>query len=309
MNYTLFGNNDKKKGIKSPKNTLNDLTGKEWIFRTNSIDIFKSSNEDIELIKFILEIFESRYSTKGSESYAHHIRKIHPTPKPPQLMKFLIEFFSKENDLVYDPFMGVGGTLLGASLCNRKAIGIDLSEEYIEVYKNVCDFLKLEKQTTILGNSKDLNKITKLKELQFDLIMTDPPYFNMMAKKKSGESAKKKKDISPTPFTNNNEDIGNLPLKIFLDKLKSIINIGFRKLRNKRYVVLFTKDFQPSKEYHGMLHYDIITKLLEIEGLIYKGFKIWYDKSVNLYPYGYPYAYVGNQLHQYIIIFRKEIKE
>ena len=33
-----------------------------------------------------------------------------------------------------------------------------------------------------------------------------------------------------------------------------------------------------------------------------------YDKSINLFPYGYPYAYVGNQLHQYILIFRKELK-
>ena len=121
--------------------------------------------------------------------------------------------------------------------------------------------------------------------------------------------AKKKKDISPTPFTNTDKDIGNLPLDIFLKQLKEIISHGFKKLRNKRYIVIFTKDFQPTNKYHGMLHYDIISKLIEIEGMIYKGFKIWYDKSVNLYPYGYPYAYVGNQLHQYIIIFRKEIKE
>ena len=44
----------------------------------------------------------------------HHIRKIHPTPKPPQLMRDLIQFFTKEGELVFDTFMGVGGTLLGA---------------------------------------------------------------------------------------------------------------------------------------------------------------------------------------------------
>ena len=37
----------------------------------------------------------------------------------------------------------------------------------------------------------------------------------------------------------------------------------------------------------------------------YRGMKIWSDESINLYPYGYPYAFSMNQLHQYILIFRK----
>ena len=34
--------------------------------------------------------------------------------------------------------------------------------------------------------------------------------------------------------------------------------------------------------------------------------KIWFDKTQTLYPLGYPYAFVANQFHQYILIFRKE---
>ena len=37
----------------------------------------------------------------------------------------IINFFTKENEYVLDYFMGVGGTLLGASLSNRNALGID----------------------------------------------------------------------------------------------------------------------------------------------------------------------------------------
>ena len=92
-------------------NKLNDLTGREWTF-------------------FINSVFSTHYPTRGEEAYAHHIRKIHPTPKPPQLMRDLIRFFSKEGELIFDFFMGVGGTLLGAGLCNRVAAGIDLKQEY-----------------------------------------------------------------------------------------------------------------------------------------------------------------------------------
>jgi len=305
---SLFENDSTTKKISTKHtNRLNNLTGKEWVFNTNSIDIFESTPDEREFNKFIVEIIETRFPTSGSQSLAHDLRKTHPSPKPPQLMERLIKFFSKENELVFDPFCGVGGTLIGASLCNRKAVGIDLCKDFFDIYIKVCNKLNIPPQTFFIDNSNNINSIASLNNIEFDLILTDPPYANMMARNKTGESAKKKKNTAPTPFTESKEDIGNLEQKDFLEELKKIIYLSFNKLKNKRYIILFLKDFQPKPEYHGMLHFDVMKKLIEIDGLFYKGFKIWYDKSINLYPYGYPYAYVSNQLHQYIMIFRKEI--
>jgi len=305
---TLFDNSEVRKVKKELINPLNNLNGKEWVFSTSSIESFVSTEDEREFNRFIVELIESRFSTNGRNSYAHHIRKLHPSPKPPQLMEKLIRFFSKENELVFDPFCGVGGTLLGASICNRRAIGIDLNEIYLQIYEEASKYLNLPMEKTYNLNSKYLNEIEALNNVEFDLILTDPPYGNMMARKKTGEAVKKKTDTSPTPFTNSIEDIGNLDLSEFLLELKEIIELSFEKLKNKRYILLFIKDLQPKPEYHGMLHFDIMKKMTEIEGLFFKGMKIWYDKTINLYPYGYPYAYVGNQLHQYILIFRKELK-
>lgn len=294
------------KSLVSEKNTLNDLNGKQWVFSTNSIESFESSEYERELNKFMCELLETYFSTSGSESYAHKIRKVHPSPKPPQLLERLVRFFTKESETIFDPFVGVGGTLLAASLASRKAIGLDISERYGDVYKAAADHLGLKHQKFIVQDARKIKEIKELDDIEFDLILTDPPYGDMMARKKTGEAVKKKLDTSPTPFTNLNEDIGNLELEDFLAELKQIIETSVSKLKEKRYLVVFTKDFQPKPEYHGMLHYDIMRTLTEIKGLSYKGMKIWYDKTVNLYPYGYPYAYVGNQLHQYILIFRKE---
>ncbi|MBX3293942.1 MAG: DNA methylase [Acidobacteria bacterium] len=291
----------------SPKNTLNDLTGREWVFNTNSIESFESTEAERDLNKFIIELLETGYSTSGKESYAHKIRKVHPSPKPPQLMERLINFFSKKGELIFDPFVGVGGTLLGASLAGRKAIGLDISEKYLDVYRQANDQLLLNEQQFIVDDARNLDNIPDLDSVEFDLILTDPPYGNMMARKKTGEAVKKRQDTAPTPFTDLREDIGNLDLDAFLLELKDIISKSVARLKDKRYLVLFTKDFQPKADYHGMLHFDIMTTVSGIENLAYKGMKIWYDKTVNLYPYGYPYAYVGNQLHQYILIFRKEL--
>lgn len=304
---TLFENNtDKKKRILT--NQLNNLSGKEWLYNTNSVECFESSGDEREFNKYIVELIETRYPSSGKESYAHNIRKEHPSPKPPQLMQRLMEFFSKENELVFDPFCGVGGTLLAASLCNRRAIGIEINQRYLDVYKEAAEKLGLNQQIVFNNNSKNISCIQELNSIEFDLVLTDPPYGNMMSREKTGEAVKKKKDTSPTPFTNLKEDLGNLELQDFLVELKEIISLSVNKLKNKRYLLLFIKDFQPKPEYHGMLHYDVMKKLIEIKGLFYKGMKIWYDKTINLYPYGYPYSYVGNQLHQYVLIFRKEIK-
>jgi len=62
---------------------------------------------------------------------------------------------------------------------------------------------------------------------------------------------------------------------------------------------------QPKNGELNLLHCDIIKALHKIEGLSYLGTKIWADQGVNLYPYGYPYGYVSNQIHQYIMIFKK----
>jgi len=305
-NTNKYGIDFKDRGIYDKRNKLNNLTGREWIYRTNSIEFIQSTEQDIEFYKFIMSAFETKYSTRGKENFSHKLRSIHPSPKPPQLMKKLIEFFTKEDNWILDPFMGVGGTLLGASLINRNAIGVDLSKSYIDIYKKVCQKESLKEQITIVGDSKKIDKFSQINQRIFDLILTDPPYGNMMVKRKTGEAVKKKKNTSPTPFTNESEDIGNKPLPIFLEELKTIIGKSFKYLKNKGYVVVFTKDFQPIDKYLGMLHYDVVNKLIEIDHLKFKGYKIWYDKTINLYPYGYPFSYISNQLHQFILIFRKE---
>jgi DNA modification methylase len=114
----------KKNGVKekiyclkriNQKNKLNDLSGSEWIFVLNSVEV-------------------THYSTKGADGFAHHLRGKHPSPKPSQLMKKFVDFFTKEGQVVFDPFMGVGGALIACSLSNRKGIGVDLSKQNILNY-------------------------------------------------------------------------------------------------------------------------------------------------------------------------------
>ena len=62
-------------------------------------------------------------------------KNLHDTEKPVKLMKILIENSSNENDLVLDPFMGIGSTGAACINTNRNFIGIELDENYFNIAK------------------------------------------------------------------------------------------------------------------------------------------------------------------------------
>ena len=84
--------------------------------------------------------------TRGEKRYPNSVQKItretglHPTQKPLKLMKYCIETFTNENDLVLDNTMGVGTTCLGAKELNRSFIGIEKEPKYYEIACQRCGF-------------------------------------------------------------------------------------------------------------------------------------------------------------------------
>lgn len=67
-------------------------------------------------------------STHG-DKYA----QLHPCPKPVSVFQWLIGLFSPEGGTVLDPFMGTGASLEAAQKMGRRAVGIEIEEEYCEM--------------------------------------------------------------------------------------------------------------------------------------------------------------------------------
>ena len=88
------------------RNKLNDFTGKEWVYFLNSIELIEGEPTLMtgEQLNDLSEqqwaahqepIIDTYFPTSGEASHAHHIRKKHPSPKPPQLMRPIDRIFHK----------------------------------------------------------------------------------------------------------------------------------------------------------------------------------------------------------------------
>jgi site-specific DNA-methyltransferase (adenine-specific) len=67
----------------------------------------------------------------------------HPAPFPQQLVENCLLLTTEANDIVYDPFLGSGTTLIVCNNLNRKGIGTEIDEGYINLAKQ-----RLQNQTT-----------------------------------------------------------------------------------------------------------------------------------------------------------------
>ena len=63
----------------------------------------------------------------------------HRTEKPVELISWILKYYSKEGDLVLDPTMGGGSTIMACKNMNRKFIGIEMDTE---IFKGVVERLK-----------------------------------------------------------------------------------------------------------------------------------------------------------------------
>ncbi len=277
----LYTEDGKSRGFYSSKNRLNDLTGKEWQYWSKSV-------------------INKTYPI----NFQHKLRNQHGGQKPPQLCADLIKVFTKKGMRVLDPFAGVGGTLLGATLCERKAVGIEINKKWANLYHQVCELENLEPQDMRIGDSKELLK--KEKKESFDFILTDVPYWNMDKTKKSNGKFKKvdgeAKEKSKSKLSKFNDQIVQTKEE-WLGDMENIFSLSSSLLKKGGYLAVFIGDMYQKGRYHFLSN--DLGNVIEKIGLTPKANLIWYDVSNKLHIYGYLYDYVPSMIHQNILIFKK----
>ncbi|MEG0978232.1 MAG: DNA methyltransferase [Bacilli bacterium] len=97
----------------------------------------------------------------------------------PHIPKNLLLKYTKSEDLVLDPFVGSGTTLIECKILNRNAFGIDINPNALQISKDRLNFdvLNNSYQNLFLGNATSLSFI---KDSAIDFICTHPPYADII---------------------------------------------------------------------------------------------------------------------------------
>ena len=292
-----------------PRNTLNELTGEEWLYFTKSV-----------------------WTTAYPSELGHALRKAHGANKPPRLMARLIEFFTRSGELVLDPFAGVGGSLLGAAIARgpRRALGIELAPRWAEVYQRVVLELSGENKgrgpvLADLGPNDPggprgfdpsgcelrvgdaLAILPTLDAGSIDFVATDPPYNVQLPMTMSGGALSETFSNRRTDYamvTDDPADLANAPdYPAFLDRMEAVLAELARVLKPRRYAVLIVRDAYQDGQYL-FTGADVAGRAAGV-GLTPKGDLIWYQAGTRLRPYGYPTGFVPNIAHQHLLVLRK----
>lgn len=271
-----------------PRNKLNDLTSKEWIVETISVWNQKGL---------------------GAKHPDTKIEKQHPAPFSFTDVGRLIRFFTKEGQVVLDPFVGVGSTLKACALDNRSGIGFELNPHYAELARQRLEneitpmFPPEYAQDILVGDSGEL--LNDLDEDSIDFVVTSPPYWNILHKEDHKVKQERIANGLDTRYSDDDRDLGNfIDYEEFLLKLTDILGNCGRVLKSQKYMAIIISDFRHKSKYY-MFHADLAARLEE-RYFELKGITILYQRHKRVFPYGYPYAYVPNIHHQYIVILQNK---
>src|SRR6218665_146834 len=269
------------------RNELNDLTASEWIQETKSFFYQKGL---------------------GAGSPEAKYEKMHPAPFSFTDIAKLIRFFTKKNAKVLDPFLGVGSTIKACVELGREGFGVELSPKWCEITKTRLkeeSNVKLDKQHLACGDSRELKKIFD-KDF-FDFIVTSPPYWNIL-EKKDHKANERILNGRATKYSESDHDLGNISdYKKFLDELSKIFLSCHDLLKPGKYMCIIVSDFRHKSEFYPF-HSDLMNKLTDKKlkkRFQLKGIKALIQKAKKLFPYGYPFSYVENIHHQYVLILQK----
>jgi DNA modification methylase len=293
-----------------PGNTLNELSGEEWLYFTKSV-----------------------WGTAYPSELGHDRRRSHGANKPPRLMARLIEFFTTSGEMVLDPFAGVGGTLLGAAISRgpRRALGIEIEQRWIDVYRSLLAELAVERDgrgplladigTADPGGARTFDPsglemrlgdalllLPELEDGSVDFVATDPPYnvqlpITMSGGKLAESHANRRTDYSMV--TDHPGDLANsADYATFLDRMETVFGHLARILRPERYAAVIVRDAYQEGRYI-FTGADLAERAARA-GFTAKGDVIWHQAGTRLRPYGYPRSFVPNIVHQHVLILRRE---
>ena len=274
------------------KTNINCLTPKEWL-------------------KSQVAVWEFFYETRDVRD-----KEIHPAVFPIALPKKCIELFTHKGELVLDPFVGIGTTLIAAKDLERNAVGFDLNKSYVTFAKKRLSQTKLQGNTQQIIIDEDSINIPKyLDKETISLCVTSPPYANMLNKPKLNKSRignlrynQHYKKVQQ--YSNNPRDLGTMEPKKFAEELGKIYEKILPLLKPKAHCVINITDLW--WENKRILLYSYVIESMEKAGYELRNTIIWDRRNLinGAGIFGWPSNYITlGATFEYILDFWRPPKD
>lgn len=214
----------------------------------------------------------------------------------PQIPRNIILRYSQPDDWVLDQMVGSGTTLVECVLTQRNGIGVDINPKAVELTKRNLDF-KEAKESKIVAKIEvgDARKLDFLKDEKVDLIVTHPPYANMIRYGKGKIDG----DLSDISSINK-----------FCGEIAKVAQESFRVLKPGKYCAILIGDTR-RKRHYVPLAFRVMAEFLKA-GFILKEDVIkeqWNCKGTGMWTGAskkYNFLLI---MHEHLFVFRKPAKD
>ncbi|MCB5259479.1 MAG: site-specific DNA-methyltransferase [Candidatus Cloacimonetes bacterium] len=223
-------------------------------------------------------------------------KKIHPATFPISLATKIISLFSHQGELVLDPFVGSGTTLVAAQDINRNALGFDLTESYIDICNDRLssnNIFNESHQIPILDDARNINNY--IDNDTVSLIWTSPPYANLLNRKRKNKSRRNRDNEQLgliEQYSQDPRDLGTYEVEEWTNAMGEIFGSLLSLLKIKGHCVINVPDFWWENK-RITLHLNLIQELRK-RGYELRNTIIWDRTNIvnNIGIFGWPSNYI-----------------
>ncbi len=281
---------------KSTDETFNGLSAKEWTVLSKNV-----------------------WNDVSSPRQSVHM--LHGATFPQALADRVLSLYSKQGDIVFDPFAGIGTTVIAAAKMDRIGIGIELQQQFSDIAANLIDKEKTDlfgskqllRHEVICDDCRSLEKHLYSSSVQ--LTLSAPPYPNMNTRPPhpKGPGRPRKVDVVEEmservpAHSLRQDDFGNFGYAMYLDELKRVLKKVLNVTREGGYSVWVVRDQRDTynSAQYVPVHADIIS-IGVVAGWKHHDLIVWdQNDQRRLMLLGYPNVFYSNMNCSYLIVFRK----
>lgn len=223
-------------------------------------------------------------------------KHVHPATFPISLSKKVIELFTHKGELVLDPFVGSGTTLVAAKDLDRNAVGFDLQKQYVELCASRLKQHDLFGSTRQVAVQDDAHNIGKyLSPETVSLIWTSPPYANLLNRVRKNKS-RRDRDNSQLgkieQYSQDERDLGTMAIDDYTNTMGDIFQSLLPLLRPKGHCVINVPDMWWENK-RITIHVSLIQELRK-RGYELRNIIIWDRTNVvnQIGIFGWPSNYI-----------------